>query len=143
MLESTPGSMVKEGYYFGLPLLVLGGVFYLLQWNVAAVAAVLLALFIFSFFRDPERVIPSEPGAVVSPGDGRVVVVTDEENAGRPGKRVSIFLAVWNVHVNRSPAAGTITKLEYRPGKFLAAMHERASVENEQNVFDRCGRNRV
>ncbi len=135
MLESTPGSMVKEGYYFGLPLLVLGGVFYLLQWNVAAVAAVLLALFIFSFFRDPERVIPSEPGAVVSPGDGRVVVVTDEENAGRPGKRVSIFLAVWNVHVNRSPAAGTITKLEYRPGKFLAAMHERASVENEQNVF--------
>ena len=135
MLESTPGSMVKEGYYFGLPLLVLGGVFYLLQWNVAAVAAVLLALFIFSFFRDPERVIPSEPGAVVSPGDGRVVVVTDEENAGRPGKRVSIFLAVWNVHVNRSPAAGTITKMEYRPGKFLAAMRERASVENEQNVF--------
>ncbi len=127
--------MVKEGYYFGLPPLVLGGVFYLLQWNVAAIAAVLLALFIFSFFRDPERVIPSEPGAVVSPGDGRVVVVTDEENAGRPGKRVSIFLAVWNVHVNRSPAAGTITKLEYRPGKFLAAMRERASVENEQNVF--------
>ena len=71
----------------------------------------------------------------MSPGDGRVVVVTDEENAGRPGKRVSIFLAVWNVHVNRSPAAGTITKLEYRPGKFLAAMRERASVENEQNVF--------
>jgi phosphatidylserine decarboxylase len=127
--------MVKEGYYFGLPPLVLGGVFYLLQWNVAAIAAVLLALFIFSFFRDPERVIPSEPGAVVSPGDGRVVVVTDEENAGRPGKRVSIFLAVWNVHVNRSPAAGTIAKLEYRPGKFLAAMRERASVENEQNMF--------
>jgi phosphatidylserine decarboxylase len=62
-------------------------------------------------------------------------VVTDEENAGRLGKRVSIFLAVWNVHVNRSPAAGTIAKLEYRPGKFLAAMRERASVENEQNVF--------
>jgi phosphatidylserine decarboxylase len=72
---------------------------------------------------------------VVSPGDGRVVVVTEEENAGRPGSRISIFLAVWNVHVNRSPAAGIITKLEYRPGKFLAAMRERASVENEQNVF--------
>jgi phosphatidylserine decarboxylase len=127
--------MVKEGYYFGLPLLVLGGVGYLLHWTVAAVALVLLALFVFSFFRDPERVIPSEPGAVVSPGDGRVVVVTDEENQGRPGKRVSIFLAVWNVHVNRSPAAGTITKMEYRPGKFLAAMRERASMENEQNVF--------
>ena len=135
MLGSTPGSMVKEGYTFGLPLLVLGGVFYLLHWNVAAVVAVLLALFVFSFFRDPERVIPAEAGAVVSPGDGRVVVVTDEENAGRLGKRVSIFLAVWNVHVNRSPAEGTITKLEYRPGRFLAAMRERASVENEQNVF--------
>jgi len=135
MLGSTPGSMVKEGYTFGIPPLLLGGVAYLLHWNVAASVLVLLALFVFSFFRDPERVIPPEPGAVVSPGDGRVVVVTDEENAGRPGKRVSIFLAVWNVHVNRSPAAGTITKVEYRRGKFLAAMRERASVENEQNIF--------
>jgi len=135
MLGSTPGSMVKEGYTFGLPLLVLGGVFYLLHWNVAAVVLMLLALFVFSFFRDPERVIPTEAGALVSPGDGRVVVVTDEEHEGRAGKRVSIFLAVWNVHVNRSPAAGTIAKMEYRPGKFLAAMLERASLENEQNVF--------
>ena len=135
MLGSTPGSMVKEGYYFGVPPLVLGGAGYLLHWYAVAAVLVFLGLFIFSFFRDPERVIPSEPGAVVSPGDGRVVVVTQEENAGRPGKRVSIFLAVWNVHVNRSPAAGTITKMEYRPGKFLAAMRERASVENEQNVF--------
>lgn len=127
--------MVKEGYYFGVPPLALGGVSFFLHSNVSAAALVFLALFVFSFFRDPERVIPSERGAVVSPGDGRVVVVTDEENAGRPGKRISIFLAVWNVHVNRSPAEGTITKLEYRPGKFLAAMRERASMENEQNVF--------
>jgi phosphatidylserine decarboxylase len=131
----APESMVKEGYYFGVPPLVLGGVGFLLHWYVAAAALVFLALFIFSFFRDPERVIPTESGAVVSPGDGRVVVVTEEDNAGRPGKRVSIFLAVWNVHVNRSPAAGTITGMEYRPGKFLAAMRERASMENEQNVF--------
>jgi phosphatidylserine decarboxylase len=127
--------MVKEGYYFGVPPLVLGGVSFFLHYYIAAAFLVFLALFIFSFFRDPERVIPVEPGAVVSPGDGRVVVVTDEENAERAGKRISIFLAVWNVHVNRSPAAGTITKIEYRPGKFLAAMRERASVENEQNVF--------
>jgi len=127
--------MVKEGYYFGLPLLVLGGAAYLAQWTIVAVVLVCLALFVFSFFRDPERVIPSEPGAIVSPGDGRVVVVTDEEDGGRPGKRISIFLAVWNVHVNRAPAAGVITKMEYRPGKFLAAMRERASMENEQNVF--------
>ena len=127
--------MVKEGYYFGLPLLVLGGAAYLAQWTIAAVVFVCLAIFVFSFFRDPERVIPAEPGAIVSPGDGRVVVVTEEEDAGRPGKRISIFLAVWNVHVNRAPAAGVITKMEYRQGKFLAAMRERASMENEQNVF--------
>jgi len=127
--------MVKEGYYFGVPPLILGGVCFFLHSNAIAAVLVFLALFIFSFFRNPERVIPSEPGAVVSPGDGRVVVVTDEEHEGRPGKRVSIFLAVWNVHVNRSPATGTITKMEYRPGKFLAAMRERASLENEQNVF--------
>jgi len=127
--------MVKEGYYFGLPLLALGAAAYFAHWIIVAVVLVCLALFVFSFFRDPDRVIPSEPGAIVSPGDGRVVVVTDEDYAGLPGKRISIFLAVWNVHVNRAPAAGIITKMEYRPGKFLAAMRERASMENEQNVF--------
>jgi phosphatidylserine decarboxylase len=127
--------MVKEGYYFGLPLLVLGGVAFLLHWYLAGVVLVFLALFVFSFFRDPDRAIPADSGAVVSPADGRVVVVTEEENGGRPGQRVSIFLAIWNVHVNRAPASGTITKMEYRPGKFFAAMRERASLENEQNVF--------
>jgi phosphatidylserine decarboxylase len=127
--------MVKEGYYFGLPPLALAAVLFLLKLPVAAGVLLFLALFVFSFFRDPERVIPSEPGTVVSPADGRVVVITDEEFAGRRGKRVSIFLAIWNVHVNRSPAAGKITKMEYRHGKFLAAMLERASLENEQNVF--------
>jgi phosphatidylserine decarboxylase len=127
--------MVKEGYYFGLPLLLLGGIAFLAHWTFAGIPLLGLAAFVFYFFRDPERVIPTEPGAVVSPGDGRVVVVTDEEHAGRPGKRISIFLAVWNVHVNRSPEAGTITKMDYRPGKFLAAMRARASVENEQNVI--------
>ena len=127
--------MVKEGYYFGLPLLILGVAAYLVQWQVSSILLVLLALFVFSFFRDPERVIPKDPGAVVSPADGRVVVVTDEENAGRPGKRISIFLAVWNVHVNRSPTDGFISSLKYRPGKFLAAMRKEASSQNEQNVF--------
>src|SRR3981081_3237092 len=127
--------MVKEGYYFGLPLLLIGGAAFFLHWRIAAYLLLFLALFVFSFFRDPHRVIPSEPGAIVSPGDGRVVVVQDEDYAGKPGKRVSIFLAVWNVHVNRSPEAGRITKMEYRPGKFLAAMRANASMENEQNIF--------
>jgi phosphatidylserine decarboxylase len=127
--------MVKEGYYFGLPPLALGGAAFLAHWIVAGVVLVCLAAFVFYFFRDPERVIPAESGAVVSPADGRVVVVTDEDHAGVPGKRISIFLAIWNVHVNRSPAAGTIVKMDYRPGKFLAAMRPRASLENEQNVI--------
>jgi phosphatidylserine decarboxylase len=127
--------MVKEGHYFGLPLLLIGGAALFLHWRIAAYLLLFLALVVFSFFRDPDRVIPSEPGAIVSPGDGRVVIVQDEDYDGKPGKRVSIFLAVWNVHVNRSPAAGRITNMEYRPGKFVAAMRANASAENEQNIF--------
>jgi len=129
------GGMIKEGYYFGLPPLALGVAALLLRWTLAGVLLFLLAAFVFYFFRDPERVISPDAGAVVSPADGRVVVVTDEEHAGRPGRRISIFLAIWNVHVNRSPAAGTITNMKYCPGKFAAAMRESASTHNEQNVI--------
>jgi phosphatidylserine decarboxylase len=127
--------MLREGYSFGLPLLAIGAAAFLLRWNVAGILLVALALFVFSFFRNPDRVIPGEAGAVVSPADGRVVVVADEEYGGKPGKRISIFLAIWNVHVNRAPAAGTITSLDYRPGRFHAAMRARASFENEQNII--------
>lgn len=127
--------MVREGYYFGLPPLLLGLAAISMQWTAAGAVLVALAAFVFYFFRDPERMIPAGAGAVVSPADGRVVVVAEEDDNGRPGKRISIFLAIWNVHVNRAPIAGTITRLDYRPGKFLAAMRERASLENEQNII--------
>jgi len=127
--------MVKEGYYFGLPPLLFGGLAFLFHWWIVGGVLFAVALFCFSFFRDPERVIPADPAGIVSPADGRVVVITPEENAGRPGTRFSIFLAIWNVHVNRSPAAGVITKLDYRPGKFLAAWDAKASMQNEQNIF--------
>jgi len=130
--------MVREGYYFGLPPFLLGilGLASGWRWGILAGGVSLAGgLFVFYFFRNPERIIPCEPGLVVSPADGRVVVVTEEPRAGRAGKRISIFLAIWNVHVNRAPAAGKITKLEYKPGKFLAAWAEKASLENEQNVF--------
>jgi len=132
--------MVKEGYYFGLPLLALGLIGLVLYGygpigpGLGAIL-ILLGAFVFYFFRNPPRNIPQEPGLVVSPADGRVLIVKDEDYLGRPGKRISIFLAVWNVHVNRSPAAGKITRMEYRPGKFFAAMKVKASAENEQNVF--------
>jgi phosphatidylserine decarboxylase len=127
--------MVKEGYYFGVPPLLAGFLAIVLHWWVAGLPLIAFGLFCFSFFRDPDRKIPDDPAAIVSPGDGRVVVITDEENAGRPGTRISIFLAIWNVHVNRSPAAGVITKVDYRPGKFLAAWDANASTQNEQNIF--------
>ena len=127
--------MVKEGYYFGVPPLVLGVVAMVFHWWVLGGMLVAFALFCFSFFRDPERVISADPGVIVSPADGRVVVITEEENAGRLGTRISIFLAIWNVHVNRSPAAGVITKLNYQPGRFLAAWDPNASIHNEQNIF--------
>lgn len=131
--------MVKEGYYFGLPPLALAAGAFFFHYIVAAAILAFLAAFVFYFFRDPDRIVPTDPNSLVSPADGRIVVITDEtHNAkpdGRPGTRISIFLAIWNVHVNRSPEAGTIARCDYRPGKFLAAMVERASLENEQNVI--------
>lgn len=134
--------MVREGYLFAAVPFVLGLSAMLVgrtrdSFILYPLAGILLflALFILYFFRDPDRVIPTEPNAVVSPADGRVVVIVDEKYDGRPGKRVSIFLAVWNVHVNRAPMAGRIAKLEYKPGRFYAAMRARASAENEQNIF--------
>jgi phosphatidylserine decarboxylase len=127
--------MVKEGYYFGVPPLLLGGFAVVLHWWLFGGILMAFAFFCFSFFRDPDREIPADPMAIVSPADGRVVVITEEQSAGRPGTRISIFLAIWNVHVNRSPAAGVITKLAYLPGRFLAAWDPEASTQNEQNIF--------
>jgi len=127
--------MVREGYYFGVPPLLCGALALLFHWWIVAGLLVAFGLLCCSFFRDPERTIPQDSSTIVSPADGRVVVITGEENAGRSGTRISIFLAIWNVHVNRSPAAGVITGLDYRPGKFLAAWDARASAQNEQNIF--------
>jgi phosphatidylserine decarboxylase len=132
--------VVKEGYKFASAPIVLGIAALFLGWHMLALqiaAFVLLALgtFILYFFRDPERVIPSDTSTIVSPADGRVLEVIDEKFDGRAGKRITIFLAVWNVHVNRTPLDGKIARIEYRPGKFQMAMRKTASAENEQNVI--------
>jgi phosphatidylserine decarboxylase len=132
--------VVTEGYKFAAGPIVLGIAALFLGWHVLALqiaAFVLLALgtFILYFFRDPERVIPSDTSTIVSPADGRVLEIIDEKFDGRDGKRITIFLAVWNVHVNRTPLAGKIARIEYRPGKFQMAMRKTASAENEQNVI--------
>jgi phosphatidylserine decarboxylase len=127
--------MVKDGYWFAAPPLVLGIIGVILQWNWVGGALIFLGLFVAFFFRDPERTLPQDPATIVSPADGRVMEVVEESLAGKPGRRISIFLSVFNVHVNRSPVAGRIAAINYRTGKFYAAMRGRASAENEQNAF--------
>ena len=127
--------MVKEGYKFAVAPLGLGVLALVLGWNWVGGILVFLAAFVLYFFRDPERIVPADPAVVVSPADGRVMEIVDQAMGSRLGRRVSIFLAIWDVHVNRAPLAGRILKLEYRPGRFLAAMRSRASAENEQNVI--------
>ena len=126
--------MVKDGFRFALPPLVLGIVLLIFRWWWGAIF-VALGLFVLYFFRDPERQIPSEPGAVVSPADGRVVEVVDEPLGGRPGKRISIFLSVFDVHVNRAPVAGQVRRVDYHRGAFMGAWKEKASQANEQNAI--------
>ncbi len=127
--------MVKEGYKFAVAPLGLGLLALVLGWKWAGAILIFLAAFVLYFFRDPERAVPADPAVVVSPADGRVMEIVDQPMGSRPGRRVSIFLAIWDVHVNRAPLAGRIGRLEYRPGRFLAAMRSRASAENEQNVI--------
>jgi phosphatidylserine decarboxylase len=125
----------REGLKFGIPPLILGLLAIWAGWMWLALILLVLAGFVFYFFRDPERALPASPSAVVSPADGRVLEVIEEPLEGRPGNRISIFLSVFNVHVNRSPVAARIESVDYRPGKFYAAMKARASTENEQNVI--------
>jgi len=127
--------MVKEGFRFALPPIGLGIVALALGWYLAGGVLLFLGAFVLYFFRDPHRVVPADPEAVVSPADGRVVEIVEEPFEENPGRRISIFLSVWDVHVNRAPVAGTIRKVEYRPGRFYAALRARASTENEQNVI--------
>src|SRR5271154_2007696 len=127
--------MIKEAYKFAIPPLVLGAACLAAGWKWPAAIFIFLGLFVFYFFRDPNRAIPSAPGAVVSPADGHVVEIVDEMFDSTMGHRVTIFLAIWDVHVQRAPVAGRIEDVVYRPGKFYAAFRSAASVENEQNVI--------
>jgi phosphatidylserine decarboxylase len=127
--------MVTDGYKFGLPPLALGVVCLIFGWKWPAGILIFLGLFVFYFFRNPERKIPSEPGLVVSPADGHVVEILEEPLDSWPGRRISIFLSIWDVHIQRAPVAGRVRHVEYRPGKFYAALRSRASTDNEQNVI--------
>ena len=126
--------MVRDGIYYGLALIAVAA---LVAWlTIPALAAVplLLAAFFLWFFRDPERRIPAVQGAIVSPADGKVTGISVLEESGEKRTRISIFLNIFDVHVNRSPVAGVIEDISYRKGKFRNAMGAASAESNEQNV---------
>jgi phosphatidylserine decarboxylase len=127
--------MVRDGYFYGLGfiaaavliLLVTGG----WPW---AVVPFLLALFFLWFFRDPTRPVPVEPGLVVSPADGKITEVARIQTPAGERIRLSIFLSVFDVHVNRSPITGTVREVRYQKGQHLNALSRHCAERNEQNV---------
>ncbi len=129
--------VAREGFPFiiiGIGIIVL---FAILGWAILVILSGLLTLFVIYFFRDPERHPNNEKNAVMTPADGRILEirrVEGEENPlGRPCIKVSIFMNVFNVHVNRIPVGGTIRRISYNPGKFLSADLDKASAQNENN----------
>jgi len=127
--------MVRDGYYYGLASLAVALLLGWLTVPALAVIPLLLGAFFLWFFRDPERQIPAEAGAIVSPADGKVTDVSALTFSGESYTRISIFLNVLNVHVNRSPISGTITDVTYKRGKFGNAMGAISAEENEQNII--------
>jgi phosphatidylserine decarboxylase len=127
--------MVRDGYIYGLSLLAVAG---LLTWATGnwawAVVPVLLAAFFLWFFRDPRREIPAAPGLIVSPGDGLVTETVTIATPEGPRQRISVFLNVFNVHVNRSPIGGALIRVHYQKGEYLNAMNPASADRNEQNA---------
>src|ERR1700751_855073 len=126
--------MVRDGYLYALPLIAVAALLAWLTSPAWAIIPVLLAVFFLWFFRDPERAIPDESAAVVSPGDGKVTEVVPVTVGGKKLLRISIFLSVFDVHVNRSPISGVVRDLRYQRGKFLNAMNVTSAQQNEQNI---------
>ncbi len=125
--------MVRDGIYYGLAFVAVAALLGYFS-PVLAIPPLLLAAFFLWFFRDPERRIPAIQGAIVSPADGKVTDIATVRENGETLTRISIFLNVFNVHVNRSPITGVIEQVEYKKGKFHNAMGAGTSDENEQNV---------
>src|SRR5580704_14472427 len=139
--------MVRDGYFYGIgSAIAVGVIIWLAGWPRAVpyiIPLLLLGAFCLWFFRDPERQIPNQPGAIVSPGDGKFTDVSTINATGAQRARISIFLNVFNVHVNRSPIAGVIRDVRYQRGKFLNAMAPNSADENEQNIVTVEGEGRT
>lgn len=127
--------MVRDGYIYALSLLAVAAA---IMWLTGAwawgIAPVLLAAFFLWFFRDPHRVIPTGNGLIVSPGDGLVTETASITTPEGTLKRISIFLSVFDVHVNRAPISGTVSRIHYQKGQYLNAMNPASAERNEQSV---------
>jgi phosphatidylserine decarboxylase len=126
--------MVRDGFNYALGMLLVAAVLWWLAGPAWAVIPFVVALFFLWFFRDPERTIPTGLGLIVSPADGKVTEISATEFNGKPYTRVSIFLSVFDVHVNRSPAGGVIKNVVYKRGRFSNAMGAASAEDNEQNI---------
>jgi len=130
--------LAREGYPFILASIFVTIVTWLAGLCVAGYIFLGITVFIVSFFRDPERDIPSGEDSIVSPADGKVIVVrrvTEGRILKAEAIQISIFMNVFNVHVNRVPASGRVSEVFYNPGKFFSADKDKASLENEQNAL--------
>jgi phosphatidylserine decarboxylase len=129
------GTMVRDGYIYGLSLMAVAAAIVWATGSWAwAIVPLLPALFFLWFFRDPERLVPAGNGLIVSPGDGLVTETTRIDTPDGPRQRISIFLSVFDVHVNRSPISGVLSRVEYQKGLYLNAMNPASAERNEQNM---------
>ena len=128
--------MVRDGYLYGLALFIVAAlVWFTTHIAVLAAIPVVLAAFFLWFFRDPARTVPDSPGLIVSPADGKVEQTELVDTPSGSRMRITIFLNVFDVHVNRVPVGGTVELVEYREGKFLNAMRPDSAVHNEQTMI--------
>ncbi|NLC23114.1 phosphatidylserine decarboxylase [Oxalobacter vibrioformis] len=137
MLRNYPHPIIaREGWPF-LGLAFVASVLVTFMWGLWSLPLWLITFFILQFFRDPARAVPENANAVLSPADGRIVVVekTEDVYGGREALKISVFMNVFNVHSNRSPVNGEIEKVAYFPGKFVNADLDKASMENERNAM--------
>ncbi len=130
--------VARDGLVFIIPLVLIAVLLWLFQVFAWAFLFSLAAGFVISFFRDPERSIPPDERAVLSPADGKIIRIescTEDRYLQGPAIKVSIFMSVFNVHINRVPLSGRIVETAYRPGKFVSANLDKASAANEQNAL--------
>ncbi len=128
--------MVRDGYIYALSLLAVAAalIWFTGQWGWG-VLPMLLAAFFLWFFRDPQRTIPAGNGLIVSPGDGLVTETASINTPEGPRQRISIFLSVFDVHVNRAPIGGTVSRVVYQKGQYLNAMNPASAERNEQSAI--------